>query len=306
LQHNASCAACLATQDKLATAANQSSKTVECIHGLFETVVPINVGGQVIGFIRTGQVFGRTPTAAGLKRVIKWLAKWNVPLSAASVRTAYFATKVVPLSRYRSMVGLLEVMAQHLAVISNRLLLQKVHAEPPVIAYAREYIEAHHDEPLTLQRVAEAVHTNRFRLCKLFKAATGLHFTNYVVRLRVEKAKNLLLNPHYSISEIAFNAGFQSLVHFNRSFKKVAGCNPTAYRAQLDTCRRGGTSGDPTRLNSARSGAAIEFFSPHGRLNNGGSHGWSSQFARIRHGNEISFPVTNSEVTVVEKKTERN
>ena len=49
----------------------------------------------------------------------------------------------------------------------------------------------------------------------------------------MEKAKNLLLNPNYRVSEIAFEIGFQSLTHFNRIFKNIAGQSPTEYRRQL-------------------------------------------------------------------------
>ena len=51
--------------------------------------------------------------------------------------------------------------------------------------------------------------------------------------MRIEKAKNLLLNPNLRISEIAYEVGFQSLTHFNRVFKKLVGQSPTDYRAQL-------------------------------------------------------------------------
>jgi AraC-like DNA-binding protein len=49
-------------------------------------------------------------------------------------------------------------------------------------------------------------------------------------RVRLEKAKTLLLNPHLRISEIAYDVGFQSLTHFNRMFRKIVGESPTHYR----------------------------------------------------------------------------
>jgi AraC-like DNA-binding protein len=67
----------------------------------------------------------------------------------------------------------------------------------------------------------------------MFKKATGLNFTDYVSRIRVEKAKNLLLNRNLRVSEIAYEVGFQSLTHFNRVFKKVMGQSPTEYRGRL-------------------------------------------------------------------------
>jgi AraC-like DNA-binding protein len=107
--------------------------------------------------------------------------------------------------------------------------------EPPVITKAKQFIEEHHTEDLDLGQVAQAVHTSIFYFCKLFKKVTGINFTEYVSRLRTEKAKNLLLNPNLRVSEIAYEVGFQSLTHFNRVFKNIIGESPTEYRSHLST-----------------------------------------------------------------------
>jgi AraC-like DNA-binding protein len=67
----------------------------------------------------------------------------------------------------------------------------------------------------------------------MFKKATGINFTDYLSRVRTERAKNLLLNPNLRVSEIAYEVGFQSLTHFNRVFKRILGRSPTDYRGQL-------------------------------------------------------------------------
>ena len=84
-----------------------------------------------------------------------------------------------------------------------------------------------------LGAVAKAANTSTFYFCKMFKKAVGINFTDYLSRVRIEKAKNLLLNPNLRISEIAFEVGFQSLTHFNRVFKKIVGQSPTEYREKL-------------------------------------------------------------------------
>jgi AraC-like DNA-binding protein len=106
-------------------------------------------------------------------------------------------------------------------------------AEPPVIAKARLFIAEHQDDDLTLTQVAQAVNTSAFYFCKMFKKTTGMTFTDYLARVRVEKVKNLLLNPHKRVSEAAFEAGFQSLSQFNRVFRKIAGESPSTYRDRL-------------------------------------------------------------------------
>ena len=132
-----------------------------------------------------------------------------------------------------SMVQLLAIFAQHISMISNQLAVQQENAEPPVITKARAFIEQNHAEDLSLGGVAKAVNTSTFYFCKMFKKATGINFTEYVSRVRIESARNLLLNPNLRISEIAYQVGFQSLTHFNRVFKKVVGEAPTEYRAKV-------------------------------------------------------------------------
>jgi YesN/AraC family two-component response regulator len=131
------------------------------------------------------------------------------------------------------MVKLLSIFAQHISIISNQIAMQHDNAEPPVITKAKAFIEQNHAEDLSLGTVAKAVNTSTFYFCKMFKKATGINFTEYVSRVRIEKSKNLLLNPNLRVSEIAYEIGFQSLTHFNRVFKKIVGQSPTEYRGQL-------------------------------------------------------------------------
>jgi len=106
-------------------------------------------------------------------------------------------------------------------------------AESPMISRAKVFIAEHQHEEMSLRQVAGAMNTSAFYFCKMFKQATGLTFTDYLARVRIEKVKNLLLNPHKRISEAAYEAGFQSLSQFNRVFRKIAGEAPTSWRDKL-------------------------------------------------------------------------
>ena len=227
------CAACLQTQEKLAQSATDSPCTTTCAYGLCEMAVPVKLGTQTIGFLQTGQVMRQKPTPAAFDRAVTTGKDLGVDLDTEQAREAYFATPVVPPKKLESFSRLLSIFADHLSIKSNQLAVQSANAEPPVIAKAKEFIKAHHTEDLTLGQVAAAVHTSIFYFCKLFRAATGATFTEFVSRTRVERAKNLLLNPNLRVSEIAYTTGFQSLTHFNRIFKKMVGESPTLYRARL-------------------------------------------------------------------------
>jgi AraC-like DNA-binding protein len=227
------CAACLQTQEKLAQAAAEGPATMTCAYGLCEAAVPVKLGTQTIGFLQTGQVMRQKPTAASYNRAVAKAAELGVEIDNAKAKEAYFATPVVPQKKLDSAAGLLSIFADHLSMKSNQIAVQTANAEPPIITKAKQFIREHHTDDLSLGQVATAVHTSIFYFCKLFRKVTGTTFTEFVSRTRVEKAKNLLLNPNLRISEIAYEIGFQSLTHFNRVFKKVAGESPTEYRMRL-------------------------------------------------------------------------
>jgi YesN/AraC family two-component response regulator len=179
------------------------------------------------------QVMRQKPTAAQFNRVATKLKQNGVDGDDVALKDAYFKTAVVSQKKLDSTTHLLSIFAEHLSMKSNQIMMQQANAEPPVITRAKQYIQEHFIEELSLERLAAAVHTSTFYFCKLFKKATGINFNQYVARTRAEKAKNLLLNLNLRISEIAYEVGFQSLTHFNRMFKKIVGQSPTEYRAQL-------------------------------------------------------------------------
>lgn len=232
-QKSRACAACLQVQQQLAEGATIEPQTVICHFGLCDTAVPVRLGEQLIGFLQTGQVFRRKPTNAQFERTAKLAEEWGVPVDRTELKKAYFDTRVLTPKQHESMIKLLSIFAQHLTMISNQIVVQQQNAEPPVITKAKQFIQEHQTEDLSLGDVAKAVNTSTFYFCKMFKKYTGLNFTNYLSRLRIEKAKNLLLNPNLRVSEIAYEVGFQSLTHFNRVFKKIIGQSPTEYRGQL-------------------------------------------------------------------------
>lgn len=228
-----SCAVCLQLQEKLVEAAMEEPATIACEAGMCDTAVPVKLGDKVVGFLQTGQIFRKKPTEAQFKKVIGLTKEWGLEVGPKELREAYFGTRIISPKQHESVVKLLSIFAQHLSMLSNQLVVQQENSEPPVIRRAKEFINEHQTEDLTLGQVAKAVNTSTFYFCKMFKKATGINFTDYLSRVRIEKSKNLLLNPNLRVSEIAFEVGFQSLTHFNRVFKRILGQSPTDYRAKV-------------------------------------------------------------------------
>ena len=224
------CSACLQMQEELESAAQNNAACKECPFGLIDSAVPVKIEGRTIAYLQTGQVAIKPIQKMNLERAQKILAKKGIQLDISNLEDAYLQTRYVEPERYQSMINLLKFMADHLSSISNQLAIRQNNAEPVFIAKARKYIEENITEELPLSRVAKAVHTSSFYFCKMFKKVTGLNFTHYVSRVRVEQAKALLQNPNLRISEIAFDVGFQSLTHFNRVFRNITGVSPSEFR----------------------------------------------------------------------------
>ena len=243
-----SCAACLQHQQQAEADAARGVATVECFAGMSDSLVPVRLGESVVAYLQTGQVFFREPTERQFKAAMKELARWTPVEDAGTLREAFFRTRVLAKTHYQAMLRLLASFAEHLAMVANEVMIKRAAAEPPAVAKARAFIAENISEPLSLEQVARAANMSAFYFCKVFKAGTGLTLTHYIARARIERTKQLLLNPNTRISEAAYEAGFQSLSQFNRVFRRIAGESPTAYREHLHG-----------RATPARTNAALPF-----------------------------------------------
>jgi len=155
--------------------------------------------------------------------------------TAAQLRAARRCFDKLPVMTAQK-AGAVEIMLQLFAVQlgehAERLFLQAVDNDPEPVKRARTYIMSHMAEPIALETVAQHAGISPFHFCKVFKRATGLTFTEFVNKARVEEAKRMLMRPQVRVTEVAYDVGFQSLSQFNRSFRRVTAQSPTEYRAQ--------------------------------------------------------------------------
>src|SRR5262249_2014609 len=233
----ATLAVCLRAHQEMIDHTGELPRTVTCPFGLTETAVPIKLGQRTIGYLRIGQVLRHMPAKIDTARVSREVERWGVRF-AGDIRKAWEKNPLIPPEKYNALVRLLTFFADQLSALSNQLVTEKDNAEPPLVLKAREYIEKHKTEELPLADVAKASGASVFHFCKVFHKATGLKFTDYVARVRLEDARNRLLNPNLRVSEIAYDVGFQSLTQFNRTFKRVFGQSPSEFRARVSSRNR--------------------------------------------------------------------
>jgi AraC-like DNA-binding protein len=220
-------------QKRVEEEARIEPKTLKCFAGLCDSAVPVRVGENLIAFLQTGQILLHAPMKSEFDKATRELLRLGTQVDLKRLEEAYFQTRVVTRKQYESILRLLTIFAQHLSALSNQLMVEKATEELPAVTKARAFIANRHAEELSLSEVASAVNMSAFYFCKTFKKATGMTFTDYLARVRVEKVKNLLLNPHKRVSEAAYEAGFQSLSQFNRVFRRIAGEAPSRYREGL-------------------------------------------------------------------------
>lgn len=234
-QTPAGCTACLEAQVRAhgAVARQPAPQQINCFAGLTDVAVPVMLHGRHVATLMSGQVFRREPTQRDFAMILKFLAAgrgldWEIGL-----RNAYFKTPVVTADRFEAIIQLLNVFAQYLADFADRQAIAPASKEPAAVASAKQFVQAHVDQPITLEQVVAHVRVSRFYFCKLFKRATGMTLTEYVTRVRLEKAKALLADPSLRITEVVYASGFGSIPQFNSVFKRYTGMPPTAYRVTL-------------------------------------------------------------------------
>ncbi len=99
-----------------------------------------------------------------------------------------------------------------------------------------EYLEAHLTHDTTLDTLSDMVSLSRSYFCRAFKASTGLPPHKWLMKARVERAKQILVEAKMSLAEVALTVGFADQAHFTRIFSRTVGHSPRAW--QRSVCSR--------------------------------------------------------------------
>lgn len=93
-----------------------------------------------------------------------------------------------------------------------------------------QYVQNGYRQNISLKKASSLIHLSESAFCKYFKRWSGKTFSGYVNEIRIAHACQLLVETDSSVSQIAFNSGYESLTYFNRVFFKKKGMTPKKFR----------------------------------------------------------------------------
>lgn len=101
------------------------------------------------------------------------------------------------------------------------------------VTLAIEYMRVFYCANISIEDICREINLSPFHFIRVFKKKTGISPHQYLIRIRMEKAQELLRQGGYSIAEVAVLCGFVSLAHFSSAYKAVTGTSPTRYKKQF-------------------------------------------------------------------------
>ncbi len=122
----------------------------------------------------------------------------------------------------------------HLVIYLSRLYQEyRPNQHTWQLAAVMNYIADNYTNPISLDDLASQAHLSTSHFERVFRATFHTSPIDYVIRLRLRKACELMRLPHYTISQIAFEVGFSDSNYFSRQFKRIIHKTPSQYRKDL-------------------------------------------------------------------------
>jgi len=154
-------------------------------------------------------------------------AEGGVEIDFLLERNANYVNKVIALNTQEEICAWIsEALNDFIESVHNAIDLHKVKRIKPAV----DYIDTHYDNPVSLANVAKAAHLSVSRLAHLFKEQMGMSAIDYLIHVRINHARHLLLTTDDSCTKICFDSGYNNQSYFCRVFKEIVGMTPRQFR----------------------------------------------------------------------------
>lgn len=216
-------------RDRFARAvATRQTVRCPCHAGFIDIATPLFHRGTVVGMISVGQFLPAPPNEDEFQRFLPLHQRFG--FSVDELKSAYYGAPYLDSTKVDTLVKFLAFFAEHMCEMGQLLLDSQHERRPGVLLHARQYIDEHLTENISLTQVATAMRCSPGYLSALFRKETGLTFTEYIQHKRMQEVKHLLTQTSLPITQIAFACGFNSLSQFNRIVKKCERMTPRELR----------------------------------------------------------------------------
>ena len=181
------------------------------------------------------QFISQMPELQSIERLLE-LSKYGLAFTGSTKKEIGELLKelhlLAPFEFFMQSVTILKKLAQSKE-------FELLHSKPYINRYSKKeqerirqiyaLIDERYQNKITVDEVAELCNLTKPAFCRYFKKATGNTFISFLNQYRISQAKRLLLMGK-NIGETCYDCGFESLSYFNRTFKKVTGENPSAFK----------------------------------------------------------------------------
>ncbi len=182
-----------------------------CINGVYEYTYPILENGEAVAIIFIGNIFKEE--SEKIRRLVEESYLSSMQQDYGEERCRRLA---ILIESYMKMV--------------DALYRDQEKTVNPLMENVKEYLLKNLEFEITLQDLANIFHYNPKYLGRLFKKEMGIPLHEYVSEKRLERAKELIENSSFSITQIAMKVGFSNITYFNRVFKNKYGRSPRSFR----------------------------------------------------------------------------
>lgn len=125
---------------------------------------------------------------------------------------------------------LYRIAKEYLSNVISQILAGRQKKAHLLIDKANRYIEEHYSEDISLDDVAKEVNLSSYYFSRFYKEESGINFSDKLLNVRMEQAKELLKKEELSIKDVAFMVGYMEANYFSKIFKKVTGVTASEYK----------------------------------------------------------------------------
>ena len=216
---------CLCSDRKIISDCNQKkcATTHKCHAGLVDTAVPILYGEQVLGFIMFGQVKDKDFPEITKKEIDKLSRELKIPqkkLNDSYNKLAGFDADIIESASNILNSALLSLYLNNYISFTENELVTAIHT----------YINSNIQSPISVSNICEEFSIAKNRLYTLWRKWFGLTVGDYILNIRMRRAKNLLVNEDMKIKDVCVEVGIPDYNYFSKVFKRFYGVSPKEYK----------------------------------------------------------------------------